>query len=228
MVNLQDYNLEQDCLYEVLACTISKKDEIIYPNTASMGIRILNDKSIKIHPYHNTQTHKNIKEFRVLSLNFIDDVALFAQTSLKEFKVDFSGIPIEDYFYYSYHHKGNSFKIPYLRQAWMVLICNVVKETQIVKQDNFGNIVLTEFELQIFHSTKLRESFKLYNRAENLALECIILATRLKIAKENDDNALYLKIEAQIHDYFDMITKFGRNLSVLRALDSVKEYIKSL
>ena len=228
MIDLQDYGLNQECLYEVLACTISKKDEIKYPNTASMGIRIFDDKSIKIKPYHNTQTHKNIIEYGRVSLNFIDDVALFAQASLKEIKGDFSGIPIEDYLYYNYHYRGEGYNIPYLKQAWMVLFCNVVKETQIVKQDNFGNIDLTEFELEIIHSTKERESFKLYNRAENLALECIILATRLKIAKKKNDNMLYLKIETKIKDYIEMITKFGGNSSVLRALNIVKDYIKLL
>jgi hypothetical protein len=37
---------------------------------------------------------------------------------------------------------------------------------------------------------------------------------------------LYLKIETKIKDYIEMITKFGKNSSALRALNIVKDYIK--
>ena len=226
MGNLQDQGLYQDCLYEVLACTISKKNE--YPNTASMGIRVIDDKSLKIKPYYNTMTHENIKECGSVSLNFIDDIALFAQASLKEIKGGFKGIPIEDYLYYDYNYRRKDYKIPYLKQAWMVIFCNVVNETQIMKQDNMGTINATEFELEVIYSIKKKESFKLYNRAENLALESIILATRLKIARENKDDILCSKIETRINEYLKMITQFGRNSSALKTVNLVKDYIKLL
>ena len=226
MGNLQDYGLNKDCLYEVLACTISKKNEIEYPNTASMGIRVIDDKLLKIKPYYNTMTHRNIKEYGIVSLNFIEDVALFAQASLKEIKRDFKGFPIEDYLYYCY--RRNDYKIPYLKQAWMVIFCNVVNETHVVKQDEMGSINATEFELEVIYSIKKKESFKLYNRAENLALESIILATRLKIARENKDEILYSKIETRINEYLNMITQFGRNSSALKTINLVKEFIRLL
>lgn len=226
MGNLQDYGLNKDCLYEVLACTISKKNEIEYPNTASMGIRVIDDKLLKIKPYYNTMTHRNIKEYGIVSLNFIEDVVLFAQASLKEIKRDFKGFPIEDYLYYCYRRKD--YKIPYLKQAWMVIFCNVVNETHVVKQDEMGSINATEFELEVIYSIKKKESFKLYNRAENLALESIILATRLKIARENKDEILYSKIETRINEYLNMITQFGRNSSALKTINLVKEYIRLL
>ena len=226
MGNLQDYGLNKDCLYEVLACTISKKNEIEYPNTASMGIRVIDDKLLKIKPYYNTMTHRNIKEYGIVSLNFIEDVVLFAQASLKEIKRDFKGFPIEDYLYYYYRRKD--YKIPYLKQAWMVIFCNVVNETHVVKQDEMGSINATEFELEVIYSIKKKESFKLYNRAENLALESIILATRLKIARENKDEILYSKIETRINEYLNMITQFGRNSSALKTINLVKEYIRLL
>lgn len=226
MGNLQDHGLYQDCLYEVLACTISKKNE--YPNTASMGIRVIDDKSLKIKPYYNTMTHKNIKECGGVSLNFIDDVSLFAQASLKEIKGGFKGIPIEDYLYYDYNYRRNNYKIPYLKQAWMVIFCNVVNEIQIMKQDNMGTINATEFVLEVTYSIKKKESFKLYNRAENLALESVILATRLKIARNNKDDILFSKIETRINEYIKMITQFGRNSSALKTINLVKDYIKLL
>ncbi|MBY9003523.1 MAG: DUF447 family protein [Candidatus Lokiarchaeota archaeon] len=228
MGNLQDYGLNQDYLYEVLASTISKKDENEYPNTASMGISVIDDRLLKIKPYNNTVTHENLKEYRFVSLNFIEEVELFAQASLKKIKSGFNGIPIEDYLYYEYSHRGEDNRIPYLKQAWMVIFCSVVNETQIVKQDNMGTISATEFELEVIYSIKKKESFKLYNRAENLALESIILATRLKIARNNKDDLLYSKIESKINDYFDMITKFGKNSSALKAINLVKDYIKVL
>jgi len=112
MGNLQDYGLQKDCLYEVLASTIAKKNEIENPNTASMGIRIINEKSLKIKPYHDTITHENIKEHGLVSLNFVEEVALFAQASLKEIKGGFMGIPIEDCLYHKYSYRGEDYKIP--------------------------------------------------------------------------------------------------------------------
>jgi len=228
METLQDYGLNRDCLYEVLACTISKKNEIEYPNTASMGIRIINDKLLKIKPYYNTITHKNIKESGIVSINFIDNVFLFAQASLKEIKGGFKGIPIEEYLYYNYKYRGKNCNCPYIKDSWMVIFCNVVNETQIVKNDNLGTINATEFELEVNNSFKKKGSFKLYNRAENLALESIILATRLKIARQNKDELLYSKIETRIDEYLKMITRFGKNVSVLKTINLVKDYIKFL
>ncbi len=228
MGTLQDYGLNQDCLYEVLACTISKKNEIEYPNTASMGIRIINDKLLKIKPYYNTITHKNIKESGIVSINFIDNVFLFAQASLKEIKGGFKGIPIDEYHYYDYKYRGKNYKCPYMKDSWMVIFCNVVNETHIVKTDNMGTINATEFELKVNYSFKKKESFKLYNRAENLALETIILATRLKIARQIKDEILYSKIETKINEYLKMITQFGKNFSALKTINLVKDYIKFL
>ena len=91
-----------------------------------------------------------------------------------------------------------------------------------------GSINATEFELEVIYSIKKKESFKLYNRAENLALESIILATRLKIARENKDEILYSKIETRINEYLNMITQFGRNSSALKTINLVKEYIRLL
>jgi len=110
----------------------------------------------------------------------------------------------------------------------MVLICKVVNETQIVKQDNIGAIKATEFELEVIYSSKNKESFKLYNRAENLALESIILATRLKIAIKKGDEILYSKIETRINEYMKMIYQFGGNTSALKAMALVKAYIRLL
>lgn len=228
MGNLQDYGLNQDCLYEVLACTISKKNGIEIPNTASMGIRIIDNKSLKIKPFHNTKTQENIKEIGLVSLNFIEDVALFAQASLKDIKGDFMGFPIEDYLYYKYCYMRNNYRIPHLKQAWMVIICKVVNETQIMKQDDMGAIKATEFQLEVIYSCKNKESFKLYNRAENLALESIILATRLKIAKINGEELLYSKIETRINEYLKMISRFGGNSSAFKAMNLVNDYIRLL
>ncbi|MHA1671453.1 MAG: DUF447 domain-containing protein [Promethearchaeota archaeon] len=228
MGNLQDYGLYQDCLYEVLACTISKKNEIEWPNTASMGIRVIDKKSLKIKTYYNTVTHANIKKYGSISLNFIDDVSLFAQASLKEIEGGFKGIAVEDYLYYDYNYREKDYKIPYLKQAWMILFCIVIQETQIVGQDNIGTINATEFELEVIYTIKKKESFKLYNRAENIALECIILATRLKFARKNKDDIQYSQIETKINEYMKTVRKFGKNSCALKTMDLVEDYMRML
>ncbi|MBA7520064.1 hypothetical protein ES705_12152 [subsurface metagenome] len=59
-------------------------------------------------------------------------------------------------------------------------------------------------------------------------MEAIILATKLKVAEEKEDKALVQKIEQKIEDYFAEIRRFGKNLSALKVVEHVKDYIKNL
>ncbi|GAH04626.1 unnamed protein product, partial [marine sediment metagenome] len=53
-VDLTSLGLEMNYLYEVLATTYSIKDNKLVPNTAAMGIRLLENNTLKIWPFPNT------------------------------------------------------------------------------------------------------------------------------------------------------------------------------
>jgi hypothetical protein len=103
----------------------------------------------------------------------------------------------------------------------------VVNERKKVKHSQLGEIKLTEFELEVLLEEKYQDSFKLFNRAENIALEMIILATRLKVAYENEDKSLFSKIYDQILDYKTKLTRFSNNTSANKTLEIIDTYIKN-
>ncbi len=234
--NPKSIGLKEDYLYEVLATTFSINNNKIIPNTACMGIRLIDDSSIKLRPYPNTSTYKNLRSNKLITLNFVDDIYLYSLASLKDFKRsnNIKIFPEEFYDYYKLENKENihlnseMVSLPYIKQAWAMIACVSMGEEQIAKDDNLGESKVIEFTLSIISCDKFNDSFKIFNRAENLALETIILATKLKVAEEKKDKSLVQKIEQKIEDYFVEIQRFGKNLSALKAVEHVKDYIKNL
>jgi len=236
--NPKSIGLKEDYLYEVLATTFSINNNNIIPNTACMGIRLIDNSSIKLRPYPNTSTYENLRSNKLITLNFVDDIYLYALASLKDFKrsKNIKIFPEEFYDYYKIENKdvfinySNSemVSLPYIKQAWAMIACVAMCEEQIVKDDILGGLKVIEFTLSIISCNKFKESFKIFNRAENLALETIILATKLKVAEEKKDKALVQKIEQKIEEFFVEIQRFGKNISALKAVEHVKDYIKNL
>ncbi len=236
--NPKSIGLKEDYLYEVLATTFSINNNNIVPNTACMGIRLIDNSSIKLRPYPNTSTYKNLRSNKLITLNFVDDIYLYALASLKDFKrsKNIKIFPEEFYDYYKIenkevfinHSNSEMVSLPYIKQAWAMIACVTMGEEQIVKDDDLGRLKVIEFTLSIISCNKFKESFKIFNRTENLALETIILATKLKVAEEKKDKALVQKIEQKIEEYFVEIQRFGKNISALKAVEHVKDYIKNL
>ncbi|MFX0187208.1 MAG: DUF447 domain-containing protein [Candidatus Hodarchaeota archaeon] len=228
MFNYRDFGLEKGNLYEILATTFSKPDkkDNVKPNTACMGIRFSEDNLLKISPYPETITLRNLKKNGWIVVNFVDDVYLYALAALKEpnSQIGIKEFPIK---YYEYHEIPSD-KIPYIIKAWLILFGKVVKEDQTTKKNGFGETEVSEFTIDIIAFKKLKDSFKFFNRAENLALEIIVLATRLKIAKEKNEFALFNVIHDEIIDHMGNIKRFGKNKRALKTIDLVSKYISYL
>ncbi|MFX1480038.1 MAG: DUF447 domain-containing protein [Promethearchaeota archaeon] len=230
MFNYQDFGLKKDNLYEIIATTysITKGGKAIKPNASCMGIRMTEDKQIQISPLYSTTTYKNLKEYSITAINFVDDIYLYALAALKEPE---SPIGLSDFPSKYYHFKYLetwAMDVPYIKKAWAILIGKVTQEFQKTKIDNLGEYLMPMFKLDVIYSEKLKESYKLFNRAENLALETIILATRLKVAKENENQTLISKIHEKIMDYEKSIERFGKNEKALKTMELVGNYVNKL
>ncbi|MHA1241572.1 MAG: DUF447 domain-containing protein [Promethearchaeota archaeon] len=182
-VDLTSLGLKMNYLYEVLATTYSIKNNKLVPNTAAMGIRLLENNTIKIWPFPNTTTYKNLDSTKLIILNFVDDIFLYAIASLKDNYIS-NNIQLD-----------NSIYLPYLNQAWAIISCVATNKNQSIKRDGLGQVELAEISLSVIFYEKFKESFKLYNRAENLTLETIILATKLYVAEKKKDKTLFNKIK---------------------------------
>ena len=241
-VDLTSIGLKRNYLYEVLATTYSIKNNKIVPNTAAMGIRLLENNTIKIFPFPNTTTYKNLDSTKLIILNFVDDVFLYAIASLKGNYISNSieTLSEQHYNYFPFdvknEHKAifkgitidNFIQLPYLNQSWAIISCVATNKNQTVKVDILGQVELVEISLSVISYKKFKESFKLYNRTENLTLETIILATKLYVAKEKKDKALFNKIKHKIEDIVNDVIRFGKNPSALKAIEYVKDYVSRL
>ena len=227
--------LEKDLVYEILATTICNvnSDQNV-PNTACMGIRLLNNNLISIKPYPTTKTFHNLKNFPIVILNFVDDIQLYAITSLKDSKINYASdnLPKVNYDYLklelSSKYQYNLNRFPFINSSWAVIICEVEKETTSQKKDQFGTITLSEFLLSPIFIKKFRESYKLYNRAENLILESLILTTRLKIAIKMKNQDLIKLIEHQIDENMKIVKNFASNEKISETLEYINHYIQKL
>jgi len=230
--NPQNFGLKKNNLYEILATTFSRKGEND-PNTSCMGMRLIENNLIQINTFSNTKTFANLKSTGIIILNFVDNVNLYALAALKSPKASiffpknvYSNLEIENPFT---EKKLNSMiSIPFLNDAWAVLTCIIASENQILKEDKYGASESTEFKLYVIVAKKFRESYKLYNRAESLALESVILATRLQIAKANNDLSLINMIYSKITENIEAIRRFGKNKNALEVIDVILKHIKFL
>ncbi|MFW9969371.1 MAG: DUF447 domain-containing protein [Candidatus Odinarchaeota archaeon] len=228
--NAEQFGLKRSYLYEIIATSYSLSDDgtSIIPNASCMGIRIIEDTQLQISPFYSTKTYKNIKENTIITINFVGDIYLYALAALKEPN---SPIGLNDFpsKYYDFKYlEYRSIEVPYIKKAWGILIGEVSNEFQKAKRDDLGEFIIPVFKLNIFFNEKFQESHKLFNRAENLALESIILLTRLKIAKMNQNRALFSKIYEKIIEYKENIQRFGKNNRALKTLDLINKYISSI
>lgn len=239
--NPNDYGFKRDYLYEVLACTfkIGATPSDIVPNTSCMGIRLIENDFIKLGPYPTTTTYQYLKENGLMSINLIDNIYYYTLAALKGkyLPIKFREFP-EDY--YEFHNinlenslktisadfKHRKMKIPSIKDAWGVLYCEVIEETQKLKSGGFGDkFEITEFKLRVINSQILDESYKLFNRAENLMLETIILATRFKVAIEKNNNKSSGEILSKINENLQDIKRFGKNNEVLESIPLIEHYV---
>ncbi|MFW9899945.1 MAG: DUF447 domain-containing protein [Candidatus Thorarchaeota archaeon] len=230
MFNYQDFGLKEGNLYEIIATTysITEKGMEIKPNASCMGIRMIEEEQVQISPFYSTITYKNLKQYNIIAINFVDDIYLYALAALKEPESPINLTQFPSKYYDFKYLESRAMDIPYIKKAWGILIGEVSHEFQKTKKNDLGEIMVPVFKLDVIFSEKLRETHKLFNRAENLALEAIILATRLKIAKENQNQPKFSKIHKKIMNCKKNIERFGYNKRALKTIYLVNKYIISL
>jgi len=226
----KDFGLKNDYLYEIIATSYSIVEDgtAIKPNASCMGIRLIENNKLQISPFYTTSTYQNLKNNSIITLNFIDDVYLYAVAALKdpESPIGLVEFPL-DHFEFKYL-ESLSMDVPYIKNSWAILTCKVLKEFHVIKRDDLGEIKVPLFSLDVISSEIFQASHKLLNRAENLALEVIISTTRLKIAKDNSNKPLFSKILNKIRENIKDINRFGKNERAIKTIELINDYISKL
>ena len=209
-------------LYETIAVTLTKleKEKIILPNSACMGVKFLDNNTFQMTPYLETDTYKNLIKFPYVSINFVDNIYFYAQAALLGENLGQTKREFPDSYY--------DFKdeIPYLKESWGVIFGKLNEHKIITKATHLGENNVLQANFKIIDFIKIQESFYLKNRAENLALESIILATRLKIAVKKENKEMYEKIYDKILYYNEQIKNFAKNDKAIETMDFIVSYIE--
>lgn len=209
-------------LYETIAVTLTKleKEKIIIPNSACMGVKFLDNNTFQMTPYLETDTYKNLIKSPYVSINFVDNIYFYAQAALLGENLGQTKREFPDSYY--------DFKdeIPYLKESWGVIFGKLNEHKIITKATHLGENNVLQANFKIFDFIKIQESFHLKNRAENLALESIILATRLKIAVKKENKEMYEKIYDKILYYNEQIKNFAKNDKAIETMDFIVSYIE--
>ena len=224
------FGLKKYYLYEVIATSfsIANDETAIKPNASCMGIRLVENNRIQISPYFTSSTYQNLKDNSIITLNFIDDIYLYALAALKDpdSPINLVEFPPDNYEFKNL--ESFNMDVPFIKNAWAILVCKVFKEFQDVKRDNLGEIMIPRFSLDVISSEVFQASHKLFNRAENLALEVIILTTRLKVAHDNRNKPLFSNILNKIGENIENINRFGKNEKAIKTIELINEYISTL
>ncbi|MBN1217212.1 MAG: DUF447 family protein [Candidatus Lokiarchaeota archaeon] len=240
--NPKDFGIKQNHLYETLVTTIEyneKKDKMI-PNTSSIGVTLSSENSFLIKLFHNTKTYDNLIKNNYLCINFISDVYLFALASLKiqnssirnksfpEIYYDYLNISdnnlIRSNFQNTFNRNIN--RLPFINKSWLIFICKLDVEKKKNQQDILGDFLISEIKVKILFHRKFQESFKLFDRSENIVLESIILATRLKVAYEKENKELLSKIYNEIIENKEKVLKITKNKHILKIFNKIMLYIE--
>jgi len=239
-VSIREIGLRRNHLYEILATTVSKDETLkeITPNTSCMGIRVIQDDILTIGPYPTTQTYKNLKDNGLLTINLADNIKFYAIAALKAEIIDSSrgiqGFSLRDYGFRDVMIQNEKTKerylysFPFLKEAWASIFCKAIDKKEYTKQDGLGKTRLTQFKMRVLECIKINDSYKLFNRAENLALELIILATRLKVAREMSNESLFQTLQTKYQDIKQDILRFSKNEHALKSIELTDRYIQQL
>lgn len=215
------FGINFNYLYETIAVTLAKleKEKKIIPNSACMGVKFLDNNTFQMTPYLETDTYKNLIKSPYVSINFVDNIYFYALAALLGENSGHTEREFPDSYY------DSKDEIPYLKESWGVIFGELDEHKIITKATHLGENNVLQANFKIFDFIKRRESFHLKNRAENLALESIILTTRLRIAIKKENREMYEKIYDRILYYREQIDQFSKNKNALKTMNFIMEYI---
>ncbi len=173
--DLKEYSFPQDTLFESILITAGGDSTPV--NCAAMGVKLTRGEYLLVQPYTNTDTYRNLSQFPFATVNFTTNPLMFAICALKGWDEvpDAPELGDEEIVFWK------DFPVPSLRSAFLSLKCT--RETMDhVKVGPRGMYLLV-----IKEAIVLTPTLPLTNRADNLALEAVVHATRVRIFTDQGD-----------------------------------------
>ncbi|MBD3349906.1 MAG: DUF447 family protein [Candidatus Lokiarchaeota archaeon] len=239
--------LDSHTLYESIL--VVKWDNQDVYNAAAMGVRFIDEYTLVIDPYKQTDTYKIFehaikKNERIkCTINFTDDPTYFLKTALygtnkgtqiEELNRD-ELIIIKD---------PNFADLAYLKHAKYVLICDLISEIRGNKIDASehlqgfdGNTVKkkfgAKFQINIERRYRSKKPHSPMNRGTNLAIEAITLASKLPVFLNRPNSLLSKKninkgfeLLERIRFYEKEIRRFSGDKKLMKYLEDLDDYME--
>ncbi|MHA1338754.1 MAG: hypothetical protein ACTSRZ_01865 [Promethearchaeota archaeon] len=227
-------------LYEGIV--IIKWPKLVKFNSASMGIRFLDEYTLVITPYPTTDTYsifkqscnvKNKEDRLKFTVNFTDNILYYALSTLySEDKGHYIEEINQDDLIIDYE-----LGIAYLKDSKISLLCELLGEFKFGPIDasdylksyenpNIKKKFNAGFEINILKKYKSKFISKPLNRGDYLALEALILTSKLPsfISQEKK----FFDLIEKIRFYQKEIRRFSANKTAFKVCNMIDNYINSL
>ena len=161
-------------IHEVIVTTRNMNNKV---HIAPMGIKILDENSekfVQISPFKPSKTLDNILETKIATINFIDDVKVFAGIVTKE---------------------KNDWLLKSSEDAYVPHLENTNTHMNAVVDEVFDDSIRPKIKCKIINE-EVHRSFLGFNRAQFSVIELAVLSTRLGMIDDNKvkEELNYLKI----------------------------------
>ncbi len=174
--DLKEKCFPQDTLFESILITAG--GDSTPANCAAMGVKLTRGEYLLVQPYSNTDTYRNLSQFPFATVNFTTNPLTFAICALEgwgDAGLNAPELGEEDLV------SWKNFPVPSLKSAFLSLKCTR-ESMDNVKVGPRGMFLLTIKEAMVITPT-----LPLTNRADNLALEAVVHATRVRIFADQEN-----------------------------------------
>ncbi|MCL2358386.1 MAG: DUF447 family protein [Nitrososphaerota archaeon] len=206
---LSSFNFKKNVIYESI---ISTPNPDHTPNTAPMGVTMLDEKHLTLTIFNTSKTLRNLKTAQCAVINLTSDIEVFYKSTFKEINPE-GKVPSE------WFVQANFVKAPKLRDTDAALEVLIVNFKPIDDEK-------TEVTCRVQHITSKASYPQPYSRAMALTLETLIHATRieayLKIPQKQTETA---KLIEKIRDYADIVERVAPNSIYTLVLDDLQKRI---
>lgn len=186
-------------------------------NAAAMGVKLTQGEYLLVQPYANTDTYQNLSQYPFATVNFTTNPLTFATCALRGWGEGPNSPELEDNALL--HWKD--FPIPSLKSAFLSLKCTR-EPMDTVKIGPRGM-----FLLNIKGAAILTPSLAIFNRADNLALEAVVHATRVKVFMDQENFQLAKDLLVTIKKYEKFIRSTALEKSpAWEAIERVNTFLK--
>ncbi|HMF34165.1 MAG TPA: DUF447 domain-containing protein, partial [Candidatus Lokiarchaeia archaeon] len=213
--NLKGIAFPADTLLECILVTAAGDQSP--PNAAPMGVKLSYREYLLVQPFTNTDTYGNLSAFPYATANFTTNPLLYAQCALRGWSKGPGEPELEADNYFAW----SDFPVPSLKEAPLSLKCTVDTTVEDVVVRSRGFMLLA-----IQAAAILQPLLPIVNRADNLALEAVVHATRVKISTDEGDAEGAKDLLTLIARYEKFVKEHASEDSLAwRAIDIVGDFL---